>query len=493
MAVVTRIPKWKVQIKRPDYTSPSLSFLQVPEWGRAGNQRPRYVEFVSSKTDVGPNGYTDLIGYEFNNNLRDPEGGFSLTFVPAQDGNRLTWKDKIKIRDMVFIYEFGILSYIGIIKSTSYSSSMNGESPTRRISMQGHSLGGAVKAFNLPMNIYLWFNIGTTADTANDALTDALNSDVSVGQNLKNTLRLITERFFRVAFGGNLSGFTALINEYISLASSDLEAYYPMNIRPFNDQVNNLFTIFKNILPEPVYEVFGVYENGVYKIKSREAPFDYDDWNNLPLTEIDPVELVSQTFGDSDTEVYTQYFSDVPNSVITENQAYADSEFNGMYYFDEEKFPIYGHRQLRASFPYYNLDGDAENRQKLIDFCRRNSARLYAWYNHNDEFQSGSITLMTRPRNDGKKFIQIGERIQYMNGNSGPVQFYVEGEKRSMQYPERMTSEYVVTRGFEYGRRELTVNGVSLVTPLVSKISNIAKRLIQSERNETPGVNRGIS
>lgn len=482
--VYTRRPEWSVTIRRPDYTKSTLSFLNVAEWSRVGNQIDR-VEFVSSKEkENGTTAFTDLIGYEYENSLADPGNPFSLTIVPQQDANGLTWKDKIKAKDLVYISEFGKVRYIGLVKQSSYSFALNNELPARSISISGESIGGMLKSFNLPMNIYLWYNLGTTAQTENDKLAQALTSNLEEDQDLGDVFDLIKDAFFSVAFGASSTGFLAVLNEYFALSTSALTARYPLNIKPFQQESNTLWSIFRTILPMPVYEIYGLFIDNKYTMVSRETPFDKADWDNLKRTTIDPLFLKEHNFSDSDSEVYTHYYSTMPNSAFSQNEIYADSALNEISIFDDEKLPTYGYNQLEATFPFFNLDKGKEYKSRA--FLKANSARLYAWYRNNVEFQSGEITLMTVP-DENNEYINIGERIQYLQGSGNSIEFYVEKVKRKMTYPETMTSAFSVTRGYEYGSKTVIVGDITIETPQVQKISKMGRKLIQSERDALGG------
>ena len=76
------------------------------------------------------------------------------------------------------------------------------------------------------------------------------------------------------------------------------------------------------------------------------------------------------------------------------------------------------------------------------------------------------------------------ERIKYLEGASGSIEFYVEGVKRKMNYPETMTTTYSVTRGYEYGSKTDTVEGITFTTPQVKKITQLGRKLIQTEKDQ---------
>jgi hypothetical protein len=227
--------------------------------------------------------------------------------------------------------------------------------------------------------------------------------------------------------------------------------------------------------------MFGKYVEGKYKLICRETPFDLDSWNDLKETAIDPLFLVDQNLSDSDAEVYTHFYSQAPNSSYSQNEAWANAAIDNISVFDNEKLPIYGYRQLAATFPFFDLD-KAKDFDSL-EFLKYNSARLYAWFHNNADFQSGSITLMTVPDDDDGSYPDIGEKLKYLQGDSGKIYFYIEAVKRRMTYGNRMTSTYTVTRGYEYGTSSVTIGGIRLDTPQVKPITMLGRKIMDAERD----------
>ncbi len=486
MNTYIRHPEWTVTIRRPDYTQTILTYQIVPEWGNRRFPVSR-AEFVSSKERENYlYGYTDLIGYEYDNSISDVSNPFSLTFTPRRDNSGLSWKDKIQESDIVFISEFGKIRYIGIVRKTSYSMSMGqNENPQRSVTIAGESIGGKLKTFNLPMNVYLWYDLGVIAETENEKFTSALNSKLDEGQTLDTIFTSIKDGFFSVAFGSGSTGFPAILNKFFELDTSNLDVFYPMNLKPYQEDANTLWSIYRQILPDPVYEIFGRFEDEKYKLVCRETPFDKENWKSLKITDLNPLYLISHNLNDSDEEVFTHYYSQMPNSAFSENEIYANKSLSEISIFDQDKLSIYGYKQLKASFPFFDLDKGKAFSSK--DFLKENSIRLYSWYKNNVEFQSGTITLMTVP-DEHNEYINVGERIRYLQGANNSIEFYVEGVKRTMQYPDGgMRSVYTVTRGYEYGDGTVTIDGVTVKTPQVKKISQMGRKLFQIEKDVFQG------
>jgi len=465
-----RIPQWTVSIKRPDYTRSILLYKTVPEWFNVTK-----IEFVSdSGKSNGTNSYTDLIGYEYENQLSNPTGAFSLTLVPVQDRNGLTWKDKIRASDIVFISEFGTVRYIGIVRGTGYSMSFSGGKPSRKISITGESIGGRLQSFSVPMNKYLWLGNGIAdVEVENESFTKDLAAKMGEGQDLGKLFTLIKDKYIKIALGGKTSGIGAFIDEFFDLEVENLIAHYPFALKLFQQDTNTLWTMFRQVLPTPVYEIFGRYIDGKYKMICRETPFDKDTWDALPITTLNSLFLIDQNLNDTDAEIYTHFYSQMPNAAYSENENYADNSLDQVTVFDNDKLPVYGYRKLEANFPFFDLIAGREFVAR--DYLKNNSRRMYAWYHNNVDFQSGEITMHTV---EGQ-YINIGERIKYLQG--ADIQFYVEGVKRRMTYPETMTSTYSVTRGYEYGSGWIKIDGERIQTPQVQRITKLGRKLLETE------------
>lgn len=442
-----RRPNWEIEIRRPDYTAKKITYKNVPGWMNTPYlQSSDRVYFVSDPTKLnGVNIYDDCIGYSYANSISDPTGEFTLQFVPRLDKDGFSWMDKINKRDIVFIKEFGKTRYIGVVRTKSYSSQMTEKGPERTITIAGISLGGIIQTLTLPMNLYLWDQSGATSNTINDSLVAALNSEIKEEQNLSKVLSLITDGFYKVAFSSQeLAGTILWFKEFTEYKTQILKSKYPQIFSVFQVGENNLWGIYREILPSPAYEIIGTFntDNGIkYQIETREAPFDPSDWKNLKMTIIDPIYLISQDISQSDQEVYTHYYAQLANSGFSPNENYMRSDINIVSYLDKDKMKIYGYKQLSVNFKFYKSDDIEFNAKEMLT---NTSKKLYEWFHNNDEFYSGTITLNTF-EDDEHKMVDIGEKIKYMS-----AQFYVEGYKRSAKYGERMTTVLNVTRGYEY-------------------------------------------
>lgn len=489
---VYRKPQWHVVIKRIDFESTNLSYSSVSNWSKKGVS-VQAAEFVSSPERSSlDNVYTDLIGYSYSNSIADPRGEFTLSFVPSADSKGLTWKDKIETMDMVRIYEFGQIRYEGFVKTVDYSSEMAEAGPRRTVSVTGCSFGGKIQEYNLTLNVYLWYNQGGTADTINSELVSALGSGSDINQPLENILKVINDKFFEVVFGSQtLKGFINWIKQASRFVTGDMRSYYPRLFNVFQVDQNNLWDIYRQILTYPIYEIFGKY-NAVtrfYEITCRETPFDLESWNNLKITKINPLYLKGHHLSKSDNQVYSHYYSTMPNTTWDENENYASVDLTNTSLFDTEKLWKYGYKQMMANFSFFDKDVGNAQGFNAEDFLRDNSLRMYAWFKNNDKFESGNITLMTVPNESGE-LIDIGERVKYLGG-----QFYVEGYRRTMNYPGQMLTELSVTRGYIYGETKLEKDGTIqrysggdiVLTPQVKPIREASKAAKLVEREALDG------
>ena len=488
----SRIPQWLVAVHRPDFSVNGLVYKKVPEWSKSGS--PVDMVAFSSSREIASrhNAYNDLIEYSYSNDIGDPSGQFSLTFVPSVDSVGRGWKEKLNKMDIVVIQEFEKSRFVGVILDVRYSMEISSGKPKRTVSVTGLSFGGMIRGYNLSMNVYLWYGNGQTAESLNTDLVQALNSKVNETQDLNKILSVITEKFFSVVFGSQeLKGFLFWVNKFVKFDTATLESYYPRIFSVFEVQSNNLWDIYRKVLTSPIYEIFGKFNpvDDSYVITCRETPFDYDDWNALPIKKIDPLHLVSHSFSKGSDPVYTHYYSTMPNAEFSENENNARADLQNVSQFDYPRLWVYGYNQLQAMFTFYNVDRGNDIDFSSEQFLKDNSVRMYNWFNHNDEFESGEIVLMNVP-DENNDMIDVGERISFIGG-----EFYMEKYTRSMSYPSSMKTTLKVTRGYEYGKTPLSIDGTiqidsrgSIVySPHKGPIRNVMQKLVNVEKEGVNG------
>ena len=157
----SRKPDIMVEVRRVNYEASAYGDAIV---GR----------FVSSGHKNAPEEYsTALVAYSFTESLSNVSGNFSLQLTLEKDGKGMTWLDKLNIMDLIFIYEFGELRFIGCIENIRYSGKIPGGQPSRKIMVDGGNMGKLLSSFKLIMNKFI-VNFSTDAKSASDVLKGTL-------------------------------------------------------------------------------------------------------------------------------------------------------------------------------------------------------------------------------------------------------------------------------------------------------------------------------
>jgi len=404
----------------------------------------------------GPEKATDMafVAYDFSESLQIADSQFSLTFTADADEDGLTWFDKIAIFDLVKISELGKQKFVGIVTNRRYSSKVTDDSVDRTISISGTSVGDLLSRYKLILDTFL-YDSDTFAEVENVKLKAALTAKMDSGLPIAPILENIYTSFFTLALKmGTINragaGTKALLDYFVDFGSdisTDLVMKYPIAISLYNPGENNIWAILANIVVPPINELFPRFNtsDGKYHVVFRQAPFDGDDWRKLPLNKVPALITTSCDFGSNDAEIYTYYLATIAGSPIGEPKAMLmDAEgYAKTAERDEEKWKRYGYRPMIVEFKYFDKDY-YESSADLATIMRSLAVMLRTWFEHNDEFLSGSIEFMTtdiswvdEPR--------IGGRLKFLEG-----EFYIEKSEHSWSYGGTMTTRLGLSRGYVY-------------------------------------------
>ncbi len=444
MRYIVRKPDFTVEVVRPNYSADSYETI------------PPIIRFISSRmsgysgTEIVSN---DLISYQFSETLATIDSGFSLELVPRLFDDGESWLEKIKIYDLVFIHEFGELRYGGYVKNLRYQSRIGGDGkPNRRIRISGGSFGELLSTIQLVLDQVL-YQASITAEAASEQLSAILAAEIEENNNIGDLFKIIYNRFMDLVMAVGLEGVNIGIKpildhflDFDSGISHKLKAIYPMALSLYNVGTNNVWQILSNLLFPPVNELFGRWnpQSGKYEIVFRRAPFESEDWRDLLFMGIPSVMIVDHDVGKSNEEIFTFYLGELPGTGISRNLAIVSGNPTGKnYVVDQEKWSKYGFRPMYVEFKYFNRDTDSAGASTLM---RKVSEMLKRWFEHNDEFYSGSLTIMTP---DNKEYMRrnprIGEKIKFLEG-----EFYLESSDHSWEYGGPMTTKLAITRGYKY-------------------------------------------
>jgi len=470
MKYIVRKPDFVVEIMKPDYSA--ASYVTVPPVFRFVPSRVSNY----SKNEIVSN---DLVSYQFSETLATVNSGFALQLVPRLFSDGEGWLEKIKIYDLVFIYEFGELRYGGYVKSLRYTARISGDGkPNRRISISGGSFGELLSTFQLVLDLILYKG-SPVAEAASVQLSAVLAAELEKGNNIGDLFKIIYDHFMDLAMAVGLEGVSIglkpLLDHFLdfdSYISRDLNAIYPMALSLYNVGANNIWQILSNLLFPPVNELFGRwnYRSSKYEIVFRRTPFEPEDWKTLLWIEIPPVVIVDHDIGKSNEEIFTFYLGELAGAGISRNLAIISGESTGRnYVIDQEKWRKYGFRPMYIEFKYFNRDRDSADAAVLM---RDVSKMLKRWFEHNDEFYSGTLTIMTLGNREYmKRNPRIGEKIKFLGG-----EFYLESSDHSWEFLGPMVTKLNITRGYKYdasGNMEAPMDQVSRKLEAITQETNL--------------------
>ena len=389
MNYITRRPDFYIAIKRPNYSSA----IYTP--GSA-----RTVGVWTS--DIGNN---TLVGYAFRESLAVTDSNFSLTFTPEADSNGLTWFDKIKVTDLVFIEELGKDKFIGIVSSRKYSSRVVDEGVQRTITISGRGLTSLLSTYNLILDTFL-YDSDVFAEAENQKLKAALTEKMDKGQQVISILKTIYDAFFSLMFKMGRTnrtgiGIKAILDYFIDFETdllSDVVLLYPISLSIYRPGNNNIWGVLVSLINPPVNELFTRFnfERNKFHVVYRQAPFDAKDWSKLKSNKIPSILITSCDFGSSDEEVYTYYLATVAGSGINDRKAILlDAEgYKKLAERDEDKWIKYGYKPMLVEFKFFNKDV-VESYTETASTMHYLAMKLRTWFEHNDEFLNGTIEFMT--------------------------------------------------------------------------------------------------
>ena len=433
MDVYKRKPDLKVEIIRPDYNSSVYSETRIATFG----------------TGLQAESLTNLLSYEFSENIKDPMGNFNLSLTPEYDKNGKSWLTKIKKRDIVLIYEFGKKRFCGLVGNVRYTARMSDEgNPSRAISVSGMSMSGLLATFNVVLDLRILKGIGTTSEAESRTLMARIAQSFSKGAPIKNALTSIGDSFFSLVskIGIELNipiGISSVMSQFIDYKNyidGDMVFNYPVAYSLYEMGENNLWSIWNNMINPPINEIFGRWENDKLGVNIRETPFDPEKWSSLEYHSIDPVTLEECDIGTSDNDVKTFFLGTLPGSGISRDLALVLAEYNRVPTISKELFSKYGLIPLYTEYRYFDKnETDSFNDSETL--MRQLSEKLKSWYEPNPDLYNGTIKKHTTKEN----YARIGEKLRFLGG-----EFYIEGTTRTWEYGGHMYTNIQVTRGGRY-------------------------------------------
>jgi len=454
-----RKPDFIVEIYRPNYNSITYDANKIASF------------------DTSPLNNA-LIGYNFTESLNTIETQFSLSLTAETDDDGYTWLDKIEIKDLVFIYEFAELRFIGVVEDKRFSARFSGERPSKQVSVNGLSLGNLLSTFPLVIDQFLYQG-NTLAESANNQLKARLAAAMEDGYPVANIMKTIYDSFFELSLKmGTINsqgrGIKTVLDEFIdfdSRLSKDIVLKYPIALSIYNVGINNIWDILSSLMVPPVYEMFMLLNptSGKYEGVFRQTPFEPEDWKSLTKRSILPVYLNHYDFGQSGNEVYTYFLCSVAGAGISDNKGMLldSAGYGALASFDEEKWKKYGYRPLIIEFRYFDAD-KSETYTTTASTMRGLGEMLKRWYQYNDEFHTGTLRFMTIDNNAGDSGLRnprVGEKMSFLEG-----EFYIEESEHSWNYGTSMETRLSLSRGFVYSGSGSPLRPINNMGRLLSNI-----------------------
>lgn len=416
----------------------------------------------------------DVLNYRFQKTIKTPKGSCQLAMLPQSTSTHIL--DILNPMDVVKIYEFGTLKFIGYVQRISYSGSIARDGkPNRQGTITAVQFGG------LLVDAQVGFGLGTAlgkedselvryAGEFNYAIAKAVKDGVTYTEvvtvlinNLKDMLTNLGGKNFLTYLDKYLDTKTGLTSTSLPLLPRAFELYNG------TERTLTFWQLAEQLVQRPFNEFW--IDNGPRKVnidgevielqaKSsfvlREAPFDgtIGGISDKAFSGIDPINidkdhLLQFDLARSMDEVYTVY--DVKNAAFQLDDT--ARILLGLWVTDKEKIGKYLFRPLISELFYTRVEKtdetSVEAQNKKIEEAGQNAANtLKAWFENNEDFLSGAITHMVPE--DGALDPRIGDKIT-VYGFAG--YFYVEGIAHTWAYQGPLKSSLTVTRGYNKTKR----------------------------------------
>jgi hypothetical protein len=436
-----------------------------------GNPEKAKYTFVINSAEEGEH---ELISYNFSEAVNDLKGSFrfSIEDKKGQRPGEYTIFDIIKVRDIVKIYEGeDTPRFWGIIRKKQIGVTMTSQGPRRTRIFTGDSLQNILAEFILSMDIKIMN--AKDAGTENTKLTIELIGT----RTIQEYLQKVTDAYLKLSTGAGVVASTESVDilkqftgnsELTGIfkdGSPDHRFSYDIGNAWYSQGQNSLGQLWKNILPEPVYEMYAFCdrEDNKPKIMARVVPFgtssDGGPWANLHVTEIDPLDLTGYDLSQSDEEVYTIFASYLEGSAMSHDFYTVISQYekgvDSTIKYDSDKFGRYGYKPLEITFRGYNREKKNEKDEpgnlnkkfsELNDLAK-------GWYSRLPDMYSGTMTVITN-FNEPDKNPRTGEKLLFLDG-----EFYINAVSHSWTYGGAPLIRLQVSRGMKYEESGLMVSG----------------------------------
>ena len=447
---------------------------------------------LNAKTLTFNVGQRELLSYTYQKTIKNPHASATVTFTPQFAISKRHFFNHIKPLDVVRIYEFGQLKFIGFIRNMNASGMINDDgSPQRSITLTLSGMGGYLSEAKIGINAYIFGQ--SEEDTLNAFVNTQENFQAMIAEMVGQDNSLSYNELVNFVFDtwlnllDEISGNTRarnLINEYFDITAGVGRFARPLwpkewDLYQGNYEDITIWSLLDNLLDTPFNELF--FDEGPRKIVIngsvvnlnaekthlilRNTPFNgsvsdsgsgiQNRFDSLPPILVENV--VRYDLSRSMDEVYTLYTTSPPiwNLSVLETVA------SGFSVPDSEKFGKYLYRPLNVKLNSIRLPSRDnasldERAQSVTDRVQGTANTLKRWFENNDAFLNGVLTINVPE--DSNEDPRIGEKVE-LAGVAG--YFYCESITHVWNYGRALTSHVGVTRGWDYvSDRPMILRGV---------------------------------
>lgn len=455
---------------------------------------------VEGKAEGKADPSDDMISVSTSKSLGSSAGTFTIDLTYKNFGtwgNPETWYDRLNPMDLVVIKmgknNTGKLDtvMVGLIDEVRRVRSMppNGESPTRKVRINGRDFGkvflkAMLKFFpqlddgTLPLELLDGnetllglkeffmseeFEYGTPAQLIYKGITKILHNlmmfeattyNTTSKQPVITTLKEILR--FKLCRTSNQIPFINTLAEYEGsfwnfIESAVNQPFFELFVDTrTNDEIAEM--VPSSIVEYDSYGI-GAFEqtwgddNSKVCLFLRPTPFDQSNWDTLTTHTLSDADIMDEDLGRSDHE--NQNMWRVRPAVNILGTEVYDREVKPVLDIDNVK--RYGISYYEPELYGLSAEQDSEKWADIVKYGDALSQKLKTWYWRNIWFENGSLTIA------GNAKIKVGQRVRNPDEYHNHI-YYVEGVSQSFVNRQSWTTTIQVTRGQDYTKMDGTAS-----------------------------------
>lgn len=453
---VVRTPVLRFEIIRWDWTK-----------GTAKDKKP---------IDITP----AVFSFRWLKSLRNPDSGCEITMIPQFSD--VHYLDSLDTMDVVRIYEFNTLKYLGFIRRIGASGSISPTGvPSRTVNITCSSFGALFSESELGLNMLLHSGIQSDISARIKTFAGKLSDVALLDKPYSELIKLVIEEWFSFLDANKATTYKNYFNEFIDYESGLVGKTIPGFPKEFylfysHQQTMTLWDMVSKLVQLPFNEVWfdcgprnlWVENNenlspakpGEVKLLNekehliiRVPPFNgtvvnnttVDLWDSLPSRIIPLSYLTRFDLNKSMDESMSFYLVAPPAynpgelALVVQGEALIDSAAFNKYLYKPMIFDTTLIRIQKSG-----ESGMESKANEIYKDIKDKVNTLKNWNQYNDKYLSGSFTFMVPSEEIFDP--RIGDKIEIENLNG--MYFYVEGVSHSWNYGGPLISNVSVTRGW---------------------------------------------